>query len=67
VNLGQGYQEGKRAGIYGRDGLSVWVVAGKLTPLRLNLKGIVVVYRAVDQGMILAFLAGVYKAAPMRN
>ena len=38
-----------------------------MTPSRLYSKWMMVVYRAVGQGMILAFLAVVYKFALTRN
>lgn len=48
VNLVQGYQVVKEEVMCGRDHLSVWVVAGKMAPLELYMKGIVVAYRAVN-------------------
>ena len=68
VNLVQGYQVMKEAVICARGNqLNAWVVAGKMTPSRLYSKGMVVVYRAVDEGMILAFLAAVYMFALTRK
>jgi len=68
VNLVQGYQVMKEAVICARENqLSVWVVAGKMTPSRLYSKGMVVVYRAAGEGMILAFLAVVYMFALTRK